>query len=300
MFTEKYHSSGIQRETRELQQRHNEKMLTDFLGEPFDEQKFSQTVTEMFHLGEPPSPEELYDVRIFAEYTIPRLTSSATHQPHLQRIFQKKDSALQEVETDLFRGAPLGTNLIGHDLIHASVAYLESGGKNLRPKYNSYDLSLGGLGEDDIDCVREEMVVLVFQGQLLFKEMMSGTLNTHQSLREWLIVNKYGSEIEKIEILFGEEGEASLNQSVTLESILRFIEFLGVYLASTEQKALDMWHTLGQERSPYFTELVQGIFNNAQEDIPDQKFLLHEWQRLMIPLLKRLRRKSEMRKDSSD
>jgi hypothetical protein len=284
MFKENlYPKSGLYRETLQRQEDHNREMQVAFFGEIFDEQKFADTVKEMFHLQESPTPEESRDVRLFAEHVIPRLTMSSVQRPHIMRR-----------PGELFSGAPIGRSLIAHDLIHASVAYLDSSGESFRPQYNVIDKEIAGPPQGDAFCVREEITALVMQGELLHEELLCFGSKMQGTLTDWLegsgqkdliiLKQEYGASLDKL-----------LSQKVSLQGIQDFIDFLGVYMAASDT------HLLGEVQAikpEYYQQIVQNIYNNALKDNPDPNILLHEWQRLMEPLLVRLRRKESDAQES--
>jgi hypothetical protein len=284
MFKENlYPKSGLHRDTLQEQKEHNKEMRTVFFGESFDEQKFTDTVKEMFHLQESSTLEELRDVRLFAEHVIPRLTMSSVQRPH---IMQRPG--------ELFSGAPIGRSLIAHDLVHASVAYLDSGGESFRPQYNVINEEIEGPPQGDASCVREEIITLMLQGELLHEEILHFGKEIDGTLLDW--VEKSGQkDLVTLRQKYGASLDEILSQKASLQGIQNYIDFLGVYMTANNTNLLGEVQAIKPE---YYQQLVQNIYNNSLKDNPDPNILLHEWQRLMEPLLVRLRRKESDAQES--
>ena len=305
MFSEKYPVTGLQRETQEIQGDYIQEMRERLFGDPYDEAVFASRVTEIFRLEVPPTSEEVRDFRIFAEHAMPRLVSSAAHQPSFKAWFSHRTVPETEEQNVVSRnlldkklhqtlatGAPVRWNIIGHDVIHASVAYLNSEGKKLRPKYNEYDNLSGNTSTKDLDCVLEETIVMFFQGEMLYKELLKGSFTSSQSLEEWLVQDATSpKDTERIRKEFGPLAVEVLDQSPSADSLLRYIELLGIHIAADKSASGEMAKTIKEKRPPYFVEMIKRVCENTESEIPDSNILFHEWQRLMEPLLRRLRNK---------
>lgn len=233
--------------------------------------------------------EEAEDLRLFAEYALEHLVAFSTPK-HFQEEARENIS--------------ISENSVTHDLLHALAAYVFSG-ESLRPAYTKVETELEQ--NAGLDQTKEEMLVTLwdskFNGNFL-KRILRGedVLHVVTEAVEKGVANIPQDQLEISASAFLDKERALrfLKKENELEYFLRLLSEEYLFLASLfvnpahREAVKESVGRLQEDRDPRYVEIVQRMYDDSRKETPDPKILLHEFQRVLGPLLVRLKsQKSE-------
>jgi hypothetical protein len=185
------------------------------------------------------------DVKNFIAYASKRLAFGAISS----KMYHKQKDALQSLAPEM---------MIGHDCVHAMMAYARTQGKSLVPAYMK---------------IEDKKILDQYKDKIANQE--ETYVNGFSNLDE---VAKMSRNIVQRRGLRGEE------------LVLATVE---AWEDSQIHKKDEDKHFLGDEalehRLPEFVTVVRNLINNLEQEHPDPSFAVHEFQRILAPLLERLR-----------
>jgi hypothetical protein len=261
-------------------------MYSFFEGE-YDEERFKEEVIAMFALEKAPSGDGVLDVKYFAEYAIPRLVVGSVYSPESIRAHYAYDHdylyAPENSSTRVFGHVQEG--LLGHDLFHATAAYVLSGGQSLVPEYTKQESNQAA--RSNLACIQEEIFAMVWDGKFPYDVLRLADTDLSFKTR---FASYFKDSVEETRKEFSEFPNITEN---TFETFLSAWEYFSLAKINRE-KINDLIPQLSANRSPKYVAVMRNIFENSQSKNPDPNILLHEWQRVLLPLLERLRRKGEI------
>lgn len=203
----------------------------------------------------PLTEEEMADIENFVMYATPRIVTGAAYSKKFHERAQQGEvqKPFQTFLSDKYT--------VGHDAIHAMMAYLRTNGNSLRPAYTQAELLISETGHsNDFAANLEEKYVLMFSQEPPF-ERFYGRL-------ELVLLQGHASIDEAVEDFF-QEFETSIAYSgrVSLEYAK-------------------------EHRLPAMVEVIRNLATQIKEGEVDPNFRVHEFQRLLRPLLDRLKEKT--------
>jgi len=236
--------------------------------------------------------EEKEDISNFARYAGKRLANASLHAP----MFEKGVADGREgVQLAMKEGA---FPRMYHDVLHAMLAYEKSNGESLTPAYLKVPNKNAQL--TDPAAIQEEVMVYLWQNNANFMRRVFRGDDLHM-----LMETTVGYDIRPyMEARIQEL--APLNEASPLEYYLGIHEAYCVALLrkiagdtgdkSTGADIEKAFELIANNRSAEYVHIAELLYENAQSKNPDPKILLHEFQRILKPLLERLRVKSEREK----
>ena len=220
------------------------------------------------------------DIETFARYAFRQLGEALIDSPYHKKFLEG-----QGLEAALNKAVP--ESLIGHDLIHAMVAYNRSSGETVRPLYTT----LYEEGAGDPAAVSEELMAFIWTPfySVIHDLMACGDAT---KLFETFPEKYRYSDASREEYLAHFRELEPLRQTNPLEYYLSAYETHYV-LSEFERPYEQSWMRtqLAQQRDPTYVEVVGHLLENARSENPDPLILLHECQRILSPLLTELREK---------
>lgn len=251
---------------------------------------FSLTEKEVASL----TSEEIEDVTIFARHATKRLAAGAATSPINHGLVRagKLESA--------FEMMPPGA--VYHDLLHAAVAWKCTQGRSLIPEFAKAKNTEAQFSNPS--AVQEELMV--------------GLFDQHPFVQSAIVSNDLGETFakylrERLSSLSPKENKKRTTDFLALIAPLEHLKdqepikyYLGVYEAllpaagiENPQEYSDGLKAAQQNRNPEYAGLFTSIFNDAKSEKPEPKHMLHEFQRMLAPLLERLRKEKEMAEKSN-
>lgn len=247
---------------------------------------------EMFYRQ--PYPHQVEDVDNFIEYASQRLSAGAIHSP-LKPIHSWGNEA-----EDKFRNL---TNLPGHDHWHAAVRYKMSGGKSLVPphmktetEFEQYTSSEGLIEEGMVDLLQGGSASeTIFEG-------MRANLKSHQSYEALLNRepdSKTKAALDEID---------SLRETNQIDYFTKLHLFLVTAISEriardkapgghkkTETVSMPAFYAVRNEvlENPdaNYLELARDRYEAVLGENPNPDFQLDEFEKMLSPLLQRLKLK---------
>lgn len=245
------------------------------------------------------TPQEVEDVRLFVDHTTKRLINAALHAPNSK--YKTVEDAQKALEDHKEKFGMLEL----HDVAHTIVSYEKSDGKNLVPAFLRSGKEGGPYGKE---TALEEVPALVWidltgKGPL-FTSMC--TKKGREDFKEWIQNNESRTRKEKIVAIVDAIDDTDF-ESVRrgYESMLREV-LIGIEEKKVDTDAkraeieADLTSTFDdhlKNPEPIYLQFQKNIFENHQKD---PAILLHEFQRICGPLLERLRRKDEIKKEKGE
>lgn len=236
--------------------------------EEFDK-KFDYHFKRMFDEGgesnlnaEDLSSEERRDIENFVAFAVQRLAAGAV----TSRVFHA-EVAEGKINTALNTFAPANYG-VGHDCVHAMLAYARTRGQSLVPAYMRVEeiVQSNGISTDQEACLEEEYV-----------HFFSGGI---QKMKKWLSDFRSDANFstEELTMMLVEKWEEEIT---THDTHKNFADVRDLH-----DKAFVREHRL-----PEFVNIVRNLVLDAQKPEQDSKFIVHEFQRILRPLLDRLQEK---------
>jgi hypothetical protein len=285
-----YPNSGLARETEAARESYTRNVLEKMYTTDwqylrlrfFGERRFVQSEEHdelVLVEKRPVSQEDLLDLELFAEYVAPRLKAGSAASP------LHKDLTDDQKLNDPHRLAPV--SFFAHDLLHGFVAYANSNGKSLVPEYMKTES-------------KEEMFM---SPESIMEEIFVQIWDAYQD-EESLIVALFKSDNPEIDAqnaispswredfkkYYQEYLPSEMKESDPLEYYMSLWEL--VYLLRNSQRDVAILYSeLEHVRPPVYKEVMKRLYQNSLRENPDPKILFHEFQRILDPLLARLRRK---------
>ena len=273
--------SGLYRKHQLDVKAHAEKMMQEIGG--FDDEMVENVLRNQFRIMDSDvTLEERQDIINFGEYASKRLAAGSLHS-----AVYRHDVGRGDIDRAMKRGAGVGSY---HDILHAMFAYNRNGGVSLLPAY----MQVNDRPEQFTDpaAVQEEMLVDLWEGlngpfvrELLKSEDPVQAFIKADYYKEKLQV--YQEQIEKISFL---------KDTHPVEYLLSAYE---AYYIVTQPGQRDLENYVDDyadyikgHRDPEGLNLFSLLHENAHSDNPDPKLLLHEFQRMLAPLLERLKNKN--------
>lgn len=203
------------------------------------------------------SEEEKTDIKNFIKYASRRLAAGAVSSPmfHKEILRNKPGNALDEL-------AP--PRNVGHDSMHAMMAYARTGGKSLVPAYMKLDDQRKLVFEDSAANLEEDYVIAFSELDDMAKRMIG---------------------IRDMQALAGEALVQATIESWENDHTKNFKKSDPAYPKAN--------------RLPEFETIVRNLLRNIEQEKPDPKFAVHEFQRILKPLLERLRAKPSISQSDS-
>jgi hypothetical protein len=198
--------------------------------------------------------DERDDIQNFIEYASKRLAAGAVSSEmfHTRIEKGKLDEALYEL-------APSFS--VGHDSMHAMMAYARTNGKSLVPAYTQLDNPKKLSWEDEMANLEESYVIAFFTLDDIAHRLK--TIHETQGLDGeelvWAVIENWDKE----------QAKKNFKNNYPSPEYLR------------------------QHHLPEFVNVVRNLLHNIQQEQPDRKFAIHEFQRILQPLLERLRTSSD-------
>jgi hypothetical protein len=233
----------------------------------------------------PVFPEDLVDIELFAEYVAPRIKAGAVASPLY------KELTVDHKSQDPHHLAPV--SFFAHDLLHGFIAYANSGGKSLIPEYMKVE------SKEEMfmnpDSIMEEIFVQIWDAYqdeenlivTLFKSD-NPEIDAQNSLSL--------SQREDFKKYYQEYLLSDMQENHPLEYYMNLWEL--VYLLRNSQRDVVMFYSeIEHVRPPAYQEVMERLYQNSLLSHPDPKILFHEFQRILEPLLIRLRHKDATKED---
>ena len=221
------------------------------------EKKFKQQILSMFDARkngainfELITPEEIQDIKNFIAHAAKRISAGAISSPayHEEIMKGKPGGVLDKLAPDV---------LIGHDSMHAMMAYLRTRGESLVPAYMKVENKKELFTYKNLEANLEEAYVNTFSN-IGHIERISKNIRDEQGL----------------------SGEALVLATMeTWEAGIRKNE--GFDKADPNYLRDNRW--------PEFVDIVRNVLRNYEQAEADPNIAIHEFQRILAPLLKRLR-----------
>ena len=231
--------------------------------------------------------EEEADILNFAEYASKRLAVGSLHSPVSKHWLEKGD-----IYMAMRQGSVQGS----HDLLHAMFAYARSHGESLVPAYSK-------VADEDAQftnpkAIYEELLVDLWEGNLTrkFLNILLTTDDPLRSLQESLpdcpeeFRDRYVTLLETL---------SSTKEGQPMEYLFRAYEIYYLLCYGYTDRVEEYLEWAEQHRDPQGVQLFSILYENARAEKPDPKFLIKEFQRILSPLLERLRTKN-MRTETSE
>ena len=203
------------------------------------------------------TPEEITDVKNFVAFASKRLAAGAVQSEAYHKEMQKG-----KVERPLSALAPAIS--VGHDSLHAMMAFARSGGASLIPGYMKIDDKDAIYSYKEPHAVLEECYVIAFS-DFDAMEHRIGNITLTQGLTGEPLVQAVMEDWEK-----DQQKRAS-----------------GPF-GDTAFKKIDP-DFLRKNRLPQFEDSVRNLCRNIEQGRQEENFPVHEFQRILAPLLERLR-----------
>lgn len=225
--------------------------------------------------------EEIEDVSNFVLYAGKRLTNTALYAP----LFEKQVSRGQ-IHGAMHQGAHRSY----HDALHAMMAYDRSGGRSLAPAYIGIPRTLEEQVSDPA-AAQEEAMVLLWQGSENFMPSVFRGEDPLVALQRTDAKNVAFTEARIRELV-------PLKEKNRLQYLLSVHEAYcaGLLMNVAGSKRMNepigkAFDVVANNRDPQYVRIAELLSKNAQANEPDPKILIYEFQRILQPLLQRLRHK---------
>ncbi len=224
---------------------------------------------------------EREDIDNFVEYGTNHLAAGAAIS-ELGRIFSKEHSLSRSLD----RLSP--TSSVAHDLIHGMLAYGRTGGRSFMPAYMNVESEQDQ--ETDAVAIQEEMIVDLLDGggTTFVKKLFSD--------ESWELPKMVINNIDRAKMY-----ETLVDKIQPLKDSNRPEYFFGVYeayyrarwrpkkdeeLAWKFDAAMDF---IEKHRDPEYVRIFTDKFNLMESGTKNPRFGFEVFQRIMKPLLERLR-----------
>ncbi len=225
--------------------------------------------------------KEIVDVDNFAKYATKRIAAGALSSPLSKDLMGqgKTDDALKEM-------APVDTVI--HDLLHAMWAWQRTNGRSLIPAYMRVE-NQALLFTDPI-AVEEELAV-----GLMDNMFIRYLLKSKDPKLAFKIYSRLDNKSKQQEIFYETVKQLEdLKEKDPREYYFRIYEAYEISIdGDVHPEFAEAVHKIQERRGPAYTALFNATYDNAHQEKPDQKFSLHEFQRMLAPLLARLRKKEK-------
>lgn len=257
-----------------------------FMKEFLDPKRFKYHVAIMFSMSEKDvdalTPQEIEDIKNYAEYGYSRLAVSSLYSPQHQHLLEEDKKGRVDVHKVVRAGVFEG-GVVEHDLLHALVAYARSNGESSRPAYDTSKVI------PDPEAVGEEMMTHLFWGHssVTFIERVARGEDPVALLKEFRIKNRGGLDSEpkdQAEIDARVEELVSERESDPVTYAMRVFEEYWRQEFGHAQQSVSFIRT-----DPAYRKLFEAVCANAIQETPDPLIRFREFQRITGPLLERLR-----------
>jgi hypothetical protein len=203
----------------------------------------------------PLTDEEMADIENFVMYATSRIVAGAAYSKKFHELAQQG-----EVQKPFQTFLP-DKYTVGHDAIHAMMAYLRTNGSSLRPAYTQAEVLTSKAGHsNDFAANLEEKYVLMFSQEPVFERI-------------------YG----RLELVLL-QGNATIDEAVE--------DFFQEFESSLAYSGRTSIEYAKENRLPAMVEVIRNLATQIKEGSVDPNFRVHEFQRLLRPLLDRLKEKT--------
>lgn len=267
----------IYRENRDVVRAESARLLEDF------EVNFDSNLFSMFGIegaSEVLNAEEKGNLLKIAEHVTKRLTVSALSSPtHVELL--EEAGPVEVIRAGVVYGPRLG---VGHDILHATVAYARSNGETLQPAYDrarSQEAS-----RVDAVAIGEEMMVTMFR---LFSRKDIHPVHGSKEKDSFLLhCFRGGDPFEWSRSLFRlKEKHGSLLNLKKTDPIEYF-----AHLHEAEWNITDLslpYDYLRTSKDPAYRQLMTNLYSAAKSPEAGPEVGLREFFRIYAPLLEKLR-----------
>jgi len=243
--------------------------------------------------------EERQGIRNFALFAGKRLSAASLQAPKYQHLVQqgRADKAINSGVNAAFF----------HDELHAMFAYQKSRGESFTPAY--LRIPNEASEHTNLDAIQEEITVLLWQMNFISLVMAgkdpleaiykSGIFKLpHGTLAiNWYIDKIFKPRVSDLRSLASRDPigyylgihEAFSQTFLTLIADGNsLVDLRGMPHRDRIENAFEQ---IEQHRDPDYVHLMELMWHNVQTDKQDSKLLVHEFQRILKPVLDRLRAK---------
>lgn len=270
-----------------------EKVLFSAFTDKYGESgSFNKKIGTMFSLSpeaqESLTADEVVDVKNFGRHATKRLAVAAIVSPiNRERVWR---GGLYDLNDAFHETSPEG--LVHHDVIHAMEAWRRTKGRSLIPTYAKVETKDEQASNET--ALREELVVSLFDNNTLLNDIFNDSILEGDNFRKQYERFRSGASSsivleKKTEYSHYMQGVESKKKINPLEYYLCAYEnFLRTLVENPDfQTTLE---TVQANRDPEYVDIFRRTYENWQLEQPDLKFTLHEFQRILAPLLVRLRK----------
>jgi hypothetical protein len=231
--------------------------------------------------GENFTNEEFADVSAFGQYATKRLAAGALESPITRGM---------QIHEAFRAGSPTGP--VRHDVLHAMWAWQRTKGRSLVPAYLKVKDKESQY--TDPTAIQEELAVGLFDNSKFVRSLFSAKEPTQ--LCELNLLQRGGASKKTLEDL-----SATINTLVPNKGKDPFQYSLLLYEAY--MTALDGGEvhpgykeglkTVQANRSPEYLNIFKALYDDTQAKKQNEKLMLNEFQKILAPLLARLRKEKK-------
>lgn len=227
---------------------------------------------------------EKEDVSNFARYAGKKLAIASLHAPLFEKSVSRGRSGAQYA---MHQGARRSY----HDVLHAMFAYNQANGESITPAYLKV-LNKSAQFTDPAS-IQEEVMVLLWQGN---EDFMQRVFHGEDPL----------AVMEKTFVRDVPLAKSRMRELAPLKTVSPLEYYLGIHeayclgilwlVAGDKKMEADLvrgFDAMARSRSEEYVHIAELLHENSQSENPDSKILLHEFQRILKPLLQGLRVKNE-------
>lgn len=261
------------------------------IGEQFDKiaAKPEEAITGWFQVPQEKfdtvTDQEKEDVANFARYAGRGLASAALHAPLFAQYIALGRPGVQIALRQ-------GVRPFYHDALHAMFAYDRTGGESLTPAY--LNVSETNAQYTDPAAIQEEAMVLLWQNAQAFMERVFKGEDA-LALAGEIFIGDAAYEKARVQEVLPLKDVSPIEYYLGIHEAY-CLNLLSIVVGNNEAQRADLkkaFEVVARNRSQEYVHVMELLYNNSQSQNPDPKVLLHEFQRILKPLLERLRGKSE-------